>query len=140
MIVIRSFLGGGCFMSWEATPSIASSSSNDNWDYIMLAGWGRTKPSTAVASTGGEDAMVKLRRNTAYRRGRGGRRQRWKRRNRWNGGEDITHHRQIERPVSHEGQTTSRARKNTVHTPEQGADTSHTHRIFSRESSVSRNR
>lgn len=76
-------------MSWEATPSIASSSSNDNWDYIMLAGWGRTKPSTAVASTGGEDAMVKLRRNTAYRRGRGGRRQRWKRRNRWNGGEDT---------------------------------------------------
>ena len=54
-------------MSWEATPSIASSSSNDDWDYIMLAGWGRTKPSTAVASTGGEDAMVKLRRNTAYR-------------------------------------------------------------------------
>lgn len=25
-------------MSWEATPSIASSSSNDNWDYIMFVG------------------------------------------------------------------------------------------------------
>ena len=82
---------------WEATPSIASSSSIDNWD--MLADW-PDKTTTAVASIGGEDAMVKLRRNTAYRRGRGGRRQRWKRRNRWYGGEDTP-----DGPVSQRGPT-----------------------------------
>ena len=86
---------------WEATPSIASSSSIDNWD--MLAD--------------GPDKTINC---CCLDRRRGCVK--------------------IERPVSQRGPTTSRARKNTVHTPEQGADTSHTHRIFSREASVSSNR